>query len=94
VVVSALTFRITFIITDPCIKDKMSNGVCDPENDWWKCDYDGGDCLELCEQEGWIGDNECDDLNNFESCGYDGGDCCGQSVDTTYCSKCDCLDPG
>jgi len=41
----------------------------------------------------WKGDNLCDDENNNEGCDWDGGDCCGPDVKTTYCSKCECLDP-
>ena len=32
-------------------------------------------------------------MNNVASCDYDGGDCCGDSVVTTYCESCECLDP-
>ena len=38
-------------------------------------------------------DGYCDDENNNEACGWDGEDCCGDNVDTTYCSVCECLDP-
>ena len=38
-----------------------------------------------------VGDWYCDDQNNNEGCLFDGGDCCGPSVDTTYCSQCQCL---
>ena len=41
----------------------------------------------------WKGDNYCDDENNHPGCEYDGGDCCGDNVDKTYCTKCECLDP-
>ena len=40
--------------------------------------------------DSWIGDNFCDDMNNNADCDFDGGDCCGDDVDTTYCSVCEC----
>ena len=46
-----------------------------------------------CEKPSWKGDGYCDDMNNVASCDYDGGDCCGDSVVTTYCETCECLDP-
>merc|ERR1712223_1070818 len=45
-----------------------------------------------CEIPHWFGDNFCDDENNNAECGFDGGDCCGDDVNTTYCSECDCLE--
>merc|ERR1711981_132703 len=61
------------------------------------------DCLEMpettqapdgsnCEIPHWFGDSYCDDENNNADCGFDGGDCCGDNVNTTYCSACDCLE--
>ena len=44
-----------------------------------------------CEVNG-IGDNFCDDVNNNPGCGFDGGDCCGSSVNTAYCTICQCLE--
>merc|ERR1739848_319977 len=41
----------------------------------------------------WKGDGYCDDENNNDSCNYDGGDCCGDDVNTSFCSACQCLDP-
>ena len=46
-----------------------------------------------CQKPHWKGDGWCDDMNNVASCDYDGGDCCGNNVKTTYCTKCECLDP-
>ncbi len=57
---------------------------------------DGGDdddsTSEGCLVDSWKGDGQCDDENNTAGCDYDGGDCCGDSVDTTYCSVCACLE--
>jgi len=60
------------------------------------------DCLEMpettepstgeCAIPEWFGDSYCDDENNNADCGFDGGDCCGDDVNTTYCSACDCLE--
>merc|ERR1712111_105307 len=47
-----------------------------------------------CEFPNWVGDNFCDDGNNTPGCDYDGGDCCGDDVNTTYCSACECLEQG
>merc|ERR1712151_824684 len=46
-----------------------------------------------CGAPKYKGDGNCDDENNNSGCGYDGGDCCGSSVKTSYCQKCECLDP-
>ena len=46
-----------------------------------------------CETPEWQGDNYCDDGNNNAECAFDGGDCCGNNVNTTYCTLCQCLDP-
>merc|ERR1712004_410973 len=43
-----------------------------------------------CEFPQWEGDGRCDDGNNNADCSYDGGDCCGDNVQTTYCSVCEC----
>ena len=48
---------------------------------------------EICGSPQWQGDNFCDDQNNNEGCGWDGKDCCGDNVDMTYCSICECRDP-
>ena len=45
-----------------------------------------------CAVPSWQGDNFCDDENNTPECAYDGGDCCGDNVDTTYCTACECLE--
>ena len=46
-----------------------------------------------CEKAPFYGDGICDDGNNNEKCNWDGGDCCGKSVNTYYCTECQCLDP-
>ena len=46
-----------------------------------------------CGYPGYKGDNYCDDENNNANCDYDGGDCCGDNVDTSYCTQCQCIDP-
>jgi len=50
-----------------------------------------------CGKDAYKGDGVCDDHNNNPGCEYDGGDCCakslGSAVKTTYCHKCECLDP-
>ena len=46
-----------------------------------------------CHFPNYQGDNYCDDENNNANCEYDGGDCCGDNVDTSYCTQCQCLDP-
>ena len=48
---------------------------------------------ENCGSPQWFDDDFCDDDNNNEECGWDGEDCCGDNVDTTYCSVCECRDP-
>merc|ERR1712012_205349 len=57
------------------------------------CDENFSTTPPPCEKPSWKGDGYCDDINNVASCDYDGGDCCGDSVVTTYCETCECLDP-
>ena len=45
-------------------------------------------CISL-----YINDGYCDDQNNNANCEYDGGDCCGDNVDASWCTLCQCLDP-
>ena len=52
-----------------------------------------GSCLGTCYEDRWKGDDHCDDENNNCGCEWDGGDCCGDDVETTYCTECECLDP-
>ena len=40
-----------------------------------------------------MGDGYCDDYVNNVECSWDNGDCCGDNVDKTYCTQCQCLDP-
>ena len=52
------------------------NGNCDPENDNYECDYDGGDCKHQgCPKPQYIGDGECDLDNYIPECNFDGEDC-------------------
>ena len=46
-----------------------------------------------CGSPQWFNDGHCDDDNNHQDCFWDGNDCCGNNVDTTYCSVCECLNP-
>merc|ERR1711981_266560 len=71
-------------------------------NDGWDNYCEFCDCLEMeatteppmgeCAIPHWFGDNYCDDENNTPECGFDGGDCCGDDVNTSYCSECECFD--
>ena len=38
-------------------------------------------------------DAACDDENNNAACNFDDGACCGDDVDKTFCTKCECIDP-
>ena len=38
-----------------------------------------------------IGDGFCNDITNVPECRYDGGDCCGDNINTSLCSECQCL---
>merc|ERR1712062_869730 len=82
-----------------------ANMICDDGNNTPGCDYDGGDCcgddvnttycslcecMEVCGNPQWEGDNFCDDENNNAGCNFDGGDCCGEAVNFTYCTECAC----
>ena len=46
---------------------------------------------ESCANGLWINDGYCDDETNNADCNFDGGDCCGDSVNTQYCTECQCL---
>mmetsp|Transcript_10283 Transcript_10283/g.15463 ORF Transcript_10283/g.15463 Transcript_10283/m.15463 type:complete len:524 (+) Transcript_10283:79-1650(+) len=50
---------------------KVNDGICDLENNYFLCDYDGGDCCNPSK----MGDGLCDEENNLERCDYDNGDC-------------------
>ena len=40
-----------------------------------------------------MADGICNDESNTEECKWDMGDCCGDDVDITKCSTCECLEP-
>ena len=42
----------------------------------------------------WLGDGYCDDDTNTLECNFDNGDCCGCSVNTDYCTTCQCRKGG
>ncbi len=78
----------------------MGDTVCNPENDFEVCGYDGGDCCHwhldndaTCSQETCLlgGDGNCNEDNNNQICNYDDGDCCLPSPDCLYCSGFGCL---
>merc|ERR1712224_1009510 len=64
-----------------------------------KCEcLDPAGCDGTCKFPNYKGEGNCDDENNNCGCEYDGGDCCkktvsGGTVNTKFCSKCQCLDP-
>ena len=63
---------------------------CNPNSGLCQCiigDTNHGECPS----PGWIGDGYCDDVTNNQYCNYDGGDCCGATINTQYCSECQCL---
>merc|ERR1711988_1905022 len=81
-----------------CCGDSVSMIYCsicqclDPNSYYYS--YSSGSYGSSSCQDSWIGDGQCDDGNNIAACSYDGGDCCGDSVGMSYCSICQCLDPG
>ena len=84
------------LFTEPCENDLMGDGFCHKINDFFECDFDGGDCnFNECESFEWISDGYCDDENNNLECHFDGGDCCWQGSGSQYafCSDCECLNP-
>ena len=46
-----------------------------------------------CGAPEWATDAACDDENNNAGCNWDDGACCGDDVDKTFCTKCECIDP-
>ena len=54
---------------------------------------EGNYSLLGCGSPDYKQDGVCDDENNNAECQYDGGDCCGDNVDTSVCTECQCLDP-
>ena len=46
-----------------------------------------------CGAPEWATDAACDDENNNAACNFDDGACCGDDVDKTFCTKCECIDP-
>jgi hypothetical protein len=84
--------------TDTCVNEKAGNGICDLENNWEICDFDGGDCKCFGAGNSW-----CQPEFNIEECDWDGGDCCGPYAYVPYGFTDDeasfwegytCLDPG
>ena len=74
-------FVLTEILVDIYILTKYSyrNGVCDTSCDDSNCEYDSGDCNQLCDLEecdvtGWT-DTICNSACNSTECDYDGYDC-------------------
>jgi len=52
-----------------------------------------GTCVGACWNFVFAGDGFCDDSNNVCACDWDGGDCCIETIISTYCEDCACLDP-
>ena len=48
--------------------------------------------LKQCKYE-QMSNGICNDETNTEECKWDGGDCCGNDVDMTDCTDCECLEP-
>lgn len=82
---------------------KANNGICDPECNFFACNYDGMDCsaglrpFENCTATPSycahvFRDGKCDDVCNNEACLFDGFDCQGDvepcnSLYVQYCVK-------
>ncbi|KAH3759422.1 LNR domain protein [Pelomyxa schiedti] len=66
----------------------IGNGVCDMICYSTDCEYDGGDCDDLCNPGCWdseIGNGECDPYCFAVSCNWDDGDCKGGVCGTWNC---------
>jgi hypothetical protein len=74
--------------TDACEPTKHGDNICDLDQNWRQCDFDGGDC----ECHG-SGNNWCEPQFNNDKCDWDGGDCCGPYSYYQY-GNFGCLDPG
>ena len=73
-----------------CCGENVNMFFCNPNSGLCQCiigDTNHGECPN----PGWIGDGYCDDITNNQYCNYDGGDCCGATINTQYCSECQCL---
>ena len=46
-----------------------------------------------CGAPEWATDAACDDENNNAGCNWDDGACCGDDVDKTFCTLCECFGP-
>lgn len=89
----------------PCtclLEPPVGSNTCAPENFIYCQDPDAQSACDEYENCGGdrrsIGDGACDTNNNNQDCGYDGGDCClctctHSSLDETFCSNFDCVDP-
>mmetsp|Transcript_11936 Transcript_11936/g.18126 ORF Transcript_11936/g.18126 Transcript_11936/m.18126 type:complete len:164 (-) Transcript_11936:67-558(-) len=70
-------FNLAFPNCDAKEPFTVSDGICNDENNYKECAFDGGDCLVDCQiQDPYrLGDGNCDDVYNTEACGFDKGDC-------------------
>lgn len=75
-----------------CSRNLLHNFVCDPQCNYFECNYDGGDCRHQCSPQcpnSWLGDGECDYECNVPNCGFDKGDCkaCKEGCDADMVSN-------
>ena len=75
-------------MTDDCTEDSLGNGVCDTGCNKVECNYDNGDCNQLCTFECnmtlWFND-VCDISCNTSVCNYDFYQCLNIDNSTQYC---------
>ena len=56
-----------------CDGSVLGNGICNLDNNYEGCKFDGGDC---CLNPELVGNGVCNDETNNAACNYDDGECC------------------
>eukprot|EP01084_Bolivina_argentea_P262053 443068_1 len=70
-----------------CQSYDYNDGICDDQCKNSKCNFDGGDCVQLCDCDPFneLGNGVCDKHCNTSECLYDGYDCLPLGYDLIEC---------
>ena len=70
-----------------CLNYLYQNGICDEQCNRNDCNWDGGDCTQICDCDPFqeLGNGICNISCNTTNCQYDGGDCLPLGYDPNHC---------